>query len=47
MAEIYTAAKHPNFHFTIVKDGGHHCYQAIYGNPEFWKWLLVQKRKKG
>ncbi|MEI6233135.1 MAG: PA14 domain-containing protein [Planctomycetota bacterium] len=47
MAAIYTAAKHPNFHFTLVKDGGHHCYQAIYGDPEFWKWLLAQKRKKG
>lgn len=45
MNEIYTAAKHPNFRFTVIKGGAHHCYQSIYGNPEFWKWLLAQKRK--
>ena len=45
MAEIFTAAKHPNFHFNIIKNGNHHCYQSTYGNPDFWKWLLAQKRK--
>lgn len=46
MADIYKKANHPNFRFTIIKGGGHHCYQSIYGDPEFWKWLLAQKRKK-
>ena len=45
MAEIFTNAKHPNFHFFIIKNGNHHCYQSTYGNPDFWKWLLAQKRK--
>lgn len=45
MADIYKAANHPNFQFTVIKGGGHHCYQSFYGNPEVWKWLLAQKRK--
>ena len=45
MAEIFKKANHPNFHFTPIKGGGHHCYQAVYGNPDFWKWLLEQHRK--
>lgn len=45
MNELFIAAKHPRFHFFVVKNGGHHCYQCVFSNPEFWKWLLVQKRK--
>jgi predicted peptidase len=45
MNDIFVAAKHTNFHFTVVKGGAHHCYQSIYANPDFWKWLLAQKRK--
>jgi hypothetical protein len=45
MSDHFTKAKHPNFHFNIIKNGNHHCYQSTYGNPDFWKWLLAQKRK--
>lgn len=45
MAEFFTKAKHSSFHFNIIKNGNHHCYQSTYGNPDFWKWLLAQKRK--
>jgi hypothetical protein len=45
MNEYFVAAKHPNYHFTLVKGGGHQCYQSVYANAEFWKWLLAQKRK--
>ena len=45
MNDIFTAAKHPNFHYSFIKGGQHHCYQSIYGNPELWKWLLAQRRK--
>jgi len=46
MSNIFTKANHPNYHFTVIKGGGHHCYQSIYGDPELWKWLLEQKRKQ-
>lgn len=45
MNELFVVAKHPNFRFYVVKNGGHHCYQSVFSNPEFWKWLLAQKRK--
>ena len=45
MNELFVAAKHPHFRFYVVKNGGHHCYQCVFSNPDFWKWLLAQKRK--
>ena len=45
MNELFVAAKHPNFRFCVVKNGGHHCYQCVFSNPDFWKWLLAQKRQ--
>lgn len=47
MRDIFTAAKHPNFTFSLIKSGQHLCYQSIYGDPEFWKWMNAQKRKPG
>jgi predicted peptidase len=33
---------HPKF--TIYPGVGHDCWDATYSNPEFWKWLLEQRR---
>jgi hypothetical protein len=40
----FEKAKHPNHHYTVIKGGNHFCYQAIYSDPDFWKWLYAQKR---
>ncbi|MDO8587109.1 MAG: prolyl oligopeptidase family serine peptidase [Armatimonadota bacterium] len=31
--------------FTLYPGVGHYSWDATYGNPEFWKWLLDQRRK--
>jgi predicted peptidase len=31
---------------TIYPDAGHDSWTRTYDNPDFWKWLLGQKRKK-
>jgi len=31
---------------TIYPDAGHNSWTRTYANPEFWKWLLAQRRKK-
>ena len=30
--------------FTIYPDAGHDSWTATYDNPEFWSWLLAQRR---
>ena len=30
--------------FTIYPDAGHDSWTATYNNPEFWAWMLAQKR---
>ncbi len=30
--------------FTVYPEAGHDSWTATYDNPEFWKWLLAQKR---
>jgi len=32
--------------FTVYPDAGHDSWTATYANPEFWTWLLAQRRKK-
>ncbi|MEA3368586.1 MAG: prolyl oligopeptidase family serine peptidase [Planctomycetota bacterium] len=31
---------------TVYPDAGHDSWTRTYENPEFWKWLLAQRRKK-
>jgi len=31
---------------TIYPDAGHDSWTRTYDNPDFWKWLLAQRRKK-
>ncbi len=31
--------------FTLYPDAGHDSWTATYANPEFWDWLLAQRRK--
>ena len=47
MRDIMTAGKHPNYRLSVIKGGHHQCYDSIYAYPEFWAWLLAQKRKLG
>jgi len=30
--------------FTVYPDAGHDSWTATYNNPDFWKWLLAQRR---
>jgi predicted peptidase len=30
--------------FTVYPDAGHDSWTATYDNPEFYTWLLAQKR---
>lgn len=32
--------------FTVYPDAGHDSWTATYNNPEFYEWLLAQKRSK-
>ena len=32
--------------FTVYPDAGHDSWTATYDNPEFYSWLLAQKRTK-
>ena len=32
--------------FTVYPDAGHDCWTVTYDNPEFYQWLLAQKRNK-
>jgi len=31
---------------TVYPDAGHDSWTRTYDNPDFWKWLLAQRRKK-
>jgi len=44
MRDEMIKGKHPLFEYREIKDGGHQCYQAIYGDPEFWKFLYARAR---
>jgi len=33
-----------NPRFTLYPEAGHDSWTATYANPDFWKWLLAQKR---
>jgi len=44
MRDEMTKGKHQAFQYLEVKDGGHHCYQAVYGDPEFWRFLFARVR---
>ena len=32
--------------FTVYPEAGHDSWTATYDNPDFWKWLLAQRRGK-
>ncbi len=32
--------------FTVYPDAGHNSWTVTYNNPDFWKWLLAQRRGK-
>jgi predicted peptidase len=33
--------------FTVYPDAGHDSWTETYDNPEFYEWLLAQKREEG
>ncbi len=41
---LKAAGGHPKF--TVYPDAGHDSWTATYENPEFYKWLLEQKRDR-
>jgi hypothetical protein len=45
MNSLLADAKHTNFHSIVIKGGNHLSFQSIYSSPDFWKWLLAQKRQ--
>jgi len=42
VAALKAAGAEPKF--TVYPDAGHDSWTATYANPEFWKWLLAQRR---
>ena len=45
MNGLLVEAKHPNFHFIVIKGGNHFSFPSIYSSPDLWKWLFAQKRQ--
>jgi predicted peptidase len=45
MVEALKAAG-SNPRFTVYAEAGHDSWTATYNNPEFYDWLLAQKRSK-
>lgn len=45
MNDAFVADGHQPYVFRVIPDGSHWCYPKVYGDPEFWNWLLAQKRK--
>ncbi len=41
---LKAAGGHPKF--TVYPDAGHDSWTATYDNPEFYQWLLAQKRSR-
>ncbi len=44
MHQALTNLPHPNFVWQIIKHGNHFSYYAVYRDPNFWQWLLAQRR---
>ena len=44
MRDALLAMKHSRFIYHLVQGGNHWCYGSVYNDPEFWKWLLAQRR---
>jgi predicted peptidase len=46
MFDVLTKLRAP-VKFTLYPEAGHDSWTATYDNPEFWDWLLAQKRSTG
>jgi predicted peptidase len=44
MRDAFEASGHPRFVYRQFEGGTHWSYPLIYTDPEFWKWLLAQRR---
>jgi pimeloyl-ACP methyl ester carboxylesterase len=44
MHQALNALPHRNFIFRTISGGNHFCYEAVYDDPEVWKWVLAQRR---
>jgi hypothetical protein len=45
MHQALNALPHHNFIFRMVPGGNHFCYEAVYDDPQVWKWVFAQRRK--
>ena len=45
MHQALNTLPHRDFIFRIIYGGNHFCYQAVYDDPEVWKWMLAHRRK--
>ena len=47
MVKALKEAGAKNVKFTLYPDAGHDSWTETYNNPEFYAWLLKQKRTSG
>jgi hypothetical protein len=47
MHQALNLLPHRNYIFRMVPGGNHFCYEAIYDDPEVWKWAFAQRRRAG
>jgi len=47
MRDALKNARHPNFIYRTVLNGGHGCYPEIFVDRKFWEWLYAQRRSSG
>jgi pimeloyl-ACP methyl ester carboxylesterase len=45
MHQALNTLPHRDYIFRIVYGGNHFCYEAVYDDPEVWKWVLAHRRK--
>lgn len=45
MHQALNTLPHRNYIFRMVPGGNHFCYEAVYDDPEVWKWVFAQRRK--
>jgi hypothetical protein len=44
MHQALNTLPHRDYIFRIVYGGNHFCYEAVYDDPEVWKWVLAHRR---
>jgi len=44
MHQALNTLPHRDYIFRIIYGGNHFCYQAVYDDPEVWKWVLAHRR---